>query len=292
MISNAAPRRRIAVLATTAAAGGLALVATTLVASPAANAAGHPDLKITQRISGSTTKGHTFDTITIKNHGTASASSVNIQLYTTTTSAFTDVFVGGAAVCEVMPAPKGYPYATACQITGSIAAGKSVSLKGDFGGTAGVKFTNLATVGEFQGDASYTDNRSSVTSWFGPRADLAVSGTAKPGTKKGHLTAVTTVVNHGPNNAVNIQEVVEVKNLNGALGSGTTGSCQTIPPATGYQFAFSCVRSSLNTGQAWKITFDYTGTSGKTATMKTTVTSQTKDPYTKNNAMTKTATVR
>ena len=98
MISNAAPRRRIAVLATTAAAGGLALVATTLVASPAANAAGHPDLRITQRISGSTAKGHTFDTITIKNHGTASASSVNIQLYTTTTSAFTDVFVGGAAV--------------------------------------------------------------------------------------------------------------------------------------------------------------------------------------------------
>jgi len=292
MISIAFTRRRIAVLAAAASTAGLAVVATGVVPAATANAAGHPDLRITQRISGSNTKGHAIDTITIKNHGTASASAVNVQMYTTTSSSFTDVFVGGAAVCEVMPAPKGYPYATACQITGSIAAGKSVSLKGDFGGTAGVKFTNLATVGEFQGDASYKDNRSSLTSWFGPRADLAVSGTAKPGTKKGHLTAVTTVVNHGPNNAVNIQEVVEVKNLNGALGSGTTGSCQTIPPATGYQFAFSCVRSSLNTGQAWKITFDYTGTSGKTATMKTTVTSQTKDPYTKNNTMTKTATVR
>jgi hypothetical protein len=191
-----------------------------------------------------------------------------------------------------MPAPAGYSDATACQFSGSITAGHSASFKGDFSGPVGAKFTTLATVGEFQGDANVKDNSSTVTSWFGPRANLGVGGTAKPGTKTGHLTAVTTVVNRGPNTAENLQEVVEVKKLNGALGSGSSGSCQTVPPASGYDFAFSCVKNSLAQGGAWKITFDYTGHSGDTATMVTTVTSQTKDPFTNNNKMTRTAKVK
>ncbi len=288
--TSTSTRRRVAVLA--AATIGVAAIGANLLSSQAADASGRPDLKISQRISGSTKSGHTIDTITVRNHGSATASAVSIQLYANTNGPFGDTFTGGAGTCEVIPAPKGYDYGTACQFSASIGAGKSASFIGDFSGTVGAKFTNLATVGDLQGDPNYKDNQSTVTSWFGRRADLRVVGTAKPGTKKGHVTAVTTVVNRGPNNASHIQEVIEVKHMASVVASGT-GTCQIVPPAAGYNLAFSCVRSGLNTGQAWKLTFDYRGgTSGQTATMKTMVSSFVKDPNSKNNTMTKTATVK
>jgi hypothetical protein len=289
MTTNARPIRFTAI------GTALALLSATAVAllasSGTASATGHPDLKITQHISGSSQSGHTFDTITVKNNGSLKARYVSLQLYTNTGGSFDNSY-SGHVTCEVMPAPTGYSDATACQFVDSISAGDSASFKGDFSGPVGAKFTTLATVGDFEGDANYNDNRSTVTSWFGPRANLGVGGTAKPGTKTGHLTAVTTVVNRGPNTAENLQEVVEVKKLNGVLGSGSSGSCQTVPPASGYDFAFSCVKNSLAQGGAWKITFDYTGHSGDTATMVTTVTSQTKDPFTNNNKMTRNAKVK
>jgi hypothetical protein len=282
-------RTRLAALGTAATLAGMTTLALLVTASGSAQASSQPDLKIKQFISGSSQSGHAFDTFTIKNNGSATASHVNMQMYTTTNSAFGDIFTSGPIVCEVMPVPAPYNYGTACQVTGTIAAGGSVKFKADFGGTAGVKFTNLATVGEFQGDANVKDNSNTVSSWFGPRADLALAGTAKSGPKNGHLTAVTTVFNHGPNKASHLQEAVEVKNVTGAHATGSSGSCQTITPATGYDFAFTCVKDALDAHHAWKITFDYSGTSGKSATMVTTISSLTKDPNSNNNKITRVA---
>ena len=292
MITRTRTTRRLAAVGTAVALAGITTAALLVTTTATAGATSQPDLKIAQHISGSAQSGHTFDTMTITNNGTATASHVNVQMYTSTDGPFGDTFTGSGWVCEVMPSPTPTGYATACQYSNSLAPGASVALKGDFSGTVGAKFTNLATVGDYQGDSHMTDNKSTATSWFGPRANLAVGGTAKPGTHTGHLTAVTTVVNRGPNTANNLQEVVEVKNLNGALGSGSSGSCQTVPPASGYDFAFSCVKNSLAQGAAWKITFDYTGHSGDSATMVTKVTSQTIDPVMSNNTMTRHATVK
>lgn len=286
--TRSATRARLAALGTVGALAGMTTLALLTTTTGSAGAAGHPDLKITQHVSGSSQSGHTFDTITVKNNGSATASHINVQMYTNTDSAFGDTFSGSGVVCEVMPAPKPYDYGTACQFSASLAHGDSVSVKGDFSGTVGVKFTNLATVGEYQGDAAVKDNSSTVSSWFGPRANLIVGGTAKTGTHQGHLTAVTTVVNRGPNTSDALQEVVEAKNVNGASASGP-GTCQVVPPTSGYDFAFSCVLNSLNQGSAWKLSFNYSGTSGKTATMVTKVTALTIDPYTKNNTITRTA---
>jgi hypothetical protein len=282
-------RARLAALGTIGALAGMTTLALLVTATGPAQATSSPDLKITQFISGSTQSGHAFDTFTIKNNGSAAASHVNMQMYTTVSGAFGDIFVSGSIVCEVMPVPAPYNFGTACQVSGSIAAGASVSFKADFSGTPGNKFTNLATVGEYQGDANNADNKSTVSSWFGIRADLALAGTAKSGPKKGHLTAVTTVVNRGPNKAVHLQEAVEVKNVSGATATGSSGSCQVIAPATGYDFAFTCVKDGLFAHKAWKITFDYRGTSGKKATMVTTISSLTKDPNSKNNKITRVA---
>ena len=281
-------RARLAAVSTAIALATLTAAALLTTTAGSAGAAGHPDLKITQHVSGSPQSGHTFDTITIKNNGSATASHVNVQMYTNTNSAFGDTFSGTGATCEVMPAPPPWNYGTACQFSASLAHGDSVSVKGDFSGTVGAKFTNLATVGEFQGDANLKDNSSQVTSWFGPRANLIVTGTAKTGTHTGHLTAVTTVVNRGPNTANALQELVEAKNVNAASATGS-GSCQVVPPASGFDFAFSCVRDSLAQGSAWKLTFNYSGPTGKTATMVTKVTALTIDPFTKNNTITRRA---
>lgn len=269
--------------------GAAAGAASVLISTGSASAAGRPDLAISQQVSGSTQRGHTYDTITIRNRGTASATHVNVEMLTSMSGPFTDVAISGPVVCEVMPPPPPYNYATACQVNGTLDSGAAIAFKFDFGGTVGAKFTNLAQVGEFQGDADGKNNSSKLTSWFGPRADLAVSGTAKTGTVRGHATTVTTVVNHGPNDASSIQETVEAKNVSGATAHGATGSCQVISPAPGYSFAAACVTNSLATGATWTITIDYHGTSGTTMTVATKVTALTKDPNPANNNMTRRA---
>jgi hypothetical protein len=281
--------RRVALLAVLAAAIGGGLAA---LGSENAAAAGQPDLAITQHISGSSQPGHLFDTLFIRNNGTAAATHVNIEILETmaSSSPFGDVFSGGAS-CEVMPAPAPYDYATACQLVDPIAAGAAQSLKGDFSGTTGVKFTTLAQVGEFQADANRKDNSSSRTTYFGPGADLRVRGTLKTGTKKGHATGVVHVGNRGPNDASSVQEVLEMKHVSGAKATGG-GSCQIIPAAKGYSLAASCVRASLVTGSVWTLTFDFAGTSGKRITVVTSATSQTTDPNPANNKITRRAVLK
>jgi hypothetical protein len=277
--------RRGAALLFAAAAGTAGAVLSTGTAA----AATQPDLAISQRVSGSSQHGHTLDTITIRNGGTASATHVNVEMLTTTSGPFTDVAISGQVACEVMPAPPPYDFATACQVSSSIDPGAAAAIKFDFGGTAGAKFTNLAQVGEFQADGNIKNNTSTLSSWFGPGADLALSGTAKTGTVRGHATTVTTAVDHGPNDASSLQETIEAKSVSSATAHGTTGSCQVIAPATGYSFAAACVTNSLATGAKWTLTIDYHGTSGKTMTVVTKITSLTKDPNTANNTITKKA---
>jgi hypothetical protein len=285
-------KNRFAAAVAAVALAGTAVAAVALADAGSAAAATHPDLKITQVISGSTKSGHTFDTLIIKNNGSAGASHVNVNLYTNTNGPFGDFFSGKSWTCEVMPAPPPYNYGTSCQVAGSIGAGKTASIKGDFSGTVGAAFTNVATVGEFQGDANLKDNSNTVSSWFGPRADLAVGGTAKTGTKSGHATTVTRVFNRGPNNANNLQETIEFKNVTGAHATGNGGSCQVIDPAAGYDFAASCVRNSLATRHRWTLTLDLEGTSGARVTAVTKVSSLTTDPKTTNNKMTRRVTLK
>jgi hypothetical protein len=269
--------------------GGL-VVATSataaIVAAPGAGASGSPDLSIAQQISGSTQKGHTFDTFVVKNHGGATASSVNVELFFTTKSTWRNSY-SGSVRCEVMPAPKGYDDATGCQLTSSLAAGASVSFKADISGTAGAAFTSLAEVGDFQGDSNYSNNTSTRATYFGPATDLAVAGSDQVGTTHGHATANITVVNRGPNDAQHLQVVSELTNASGAVAYGHGGSCQIVPAAAGYSLASSCVVDLLKTGANYKIRYDVTGTSGKVVKVVTTATSYGTDPNSKNNKITR-----
>src|SRR5438105_15883649 len=79
------------------------LTAGALIASPVlilapgpAAAAALPDLSVVQIISGSSQNGHLFDTFKVQNKGNATASHVDLDMYTTTSSRFTDVASGGA----------------------------------------------------------------------------------------------------------------------------------------------------------------------------------------------------
>jgi hypothetical protein len=280
-------RRGIALVSMT---GVLAVtgLATVVATTGTANAAGQPDLSITQTISGGTEAGQTFDRFTVVNHCTATASHINVELLITTKSHGFLISYAGPGTCEIMPAPAPYNFASACQFTDSLGAGDSVTSSAVMTGTAGKAFTALAEVGLFQPDSNVANNHSTVSSYFGIRADLAVRGTAKVGTKSGHATAVTTVVNRGPNTSSALQQTVEIKKAKSVSVSGTPHStCQIIPAASGYNLAASCVTSKLTNRQKWVLTFDYHGTSRKRIVIVTKVTALTKDPVTTNNTMTR-----
>jgi hypothetical protein len=103
---------------------------------------------------------------------------------------------------------------------------------------------------------------------------------------------VTTVVNRGPNTAKALQLIVEIKSTGwkGVTATATPlSSCQTIPPASGYDGAVSCVTDSLGTAAKWVLKFSYTGKKEAALTMKSTVSANTPaDPVSTNNHLTKT----
>jgi hypothetical protein len=152
-------------------------------------------------------------------------------------------------------------------------------------------------VGELSpADPTWSNNTSTKSSYYGPRADLALAETAAPGTASGKAKAVSTVTNHGPNTANALQMIVEIKSSGyhsvAATGNIST-SCQFIPPATGYNRAVSCVTNSLGTGKQWIVTFNYTGTAGTSLTIKTSVSANSPpDPVTTNNSRTKSTTYK
>jgi hypothetical protein len=282
-------------LAAGIATGALVLggaVAALAVSAGTASASSLPDLSISQHIVGSSKSGHTSNVVTVRNIGRATASHVNVQSYISSTSgAFYNLVSGSGATCEVMPGIGSYGWAFACQFSSSIAAGHSASFTVDESGTAGKQFTSVATVGLYQADSNPKNNTSKVTSWLGPRADLAVSGTTQSSTKKKHATAVTTVLNRGPNAASSLDEEISVKGASGVLASGNVGNGCKIDSAkpTGYDFGVTCHLNSLASGKKWILTFDYIGTSGKKITMKTTVSAfSPADPVSANNTINRT----
>jgi hypothetical protein len=257
-----------------------------LLRPAATRAAGGADLSIRQAFSGSSTSGKTIDTVTIHNAGPDTATNINYSKFLATTSSTVTV-TSNAGVCEFMPPPSSaWKLFDACQV-GSLAAGGNIVITVTWGGTAGLAFTSTVTVGSAVVDPNSSNNISTASSWYGPRADLKLTQTAAVGATSGKATFVHTIVNRGPNTANALQVVIEVKVTGGLSATYTAkplSSCQTIPPATGYQFAFACTTNSLATGATWTLTGTYTGTPGAAVSVKTTVSANSPpDPVTTNN---------
>jgi Domain of unknown function DUF11 len=260
-----------------AGSGGAVLVA------GSASAGSTADLAMSQSISGSSTSGHTVDTVTIHNKGSASASNVNLVTLLKSTSSHWSGF-GSAGVCEAFKAPSGYLGMVSCQV-GTMKSGATVKEVLTWSGTAGTAFSVFATVSDFgPADPVASNNTSTISSYFGPRANLVLTNSAKTGTKAGTATVTSTVVNHGPNNASALQMVIEIKGA-GYKSVHTSGTCQFIPAASGFAQAASCTLPSLKTGAKWTMTFSYTGTAGASLSVATTATAQSpSDPVTSNNS--------
>jgi Domain of unknown function DUF11 len=281
--------RRAAAAVAALALGGAATIL--VVTSPAA-ASGRPNLAIRQTMSTGSTNGETTDTIRLHNIGSATATNVNVAIYLKTTASLGEHLVGTAFNCEIMPAVSGFKSVIGCQLIASLKARRAKNLVIELSGAAGTRFTSTATVGVLnQDDSNYSNNTSTRTSYFGPRAELGASGTAVPGSTTGTVKAVTTVVNHGPSKAIGLQLIVEIQSSDfqsvGATAPST--SCQIIPPGAGYQAAASCVIDSLGVTKKWVLTFTYTGLAGGPIVVKSTVSAnRPADPVSSNNSFTKT----
>jgi len=278
--------RRLAASAITvtalAAGGGLAAFA---FDAGSAGASSTANLAISQTISGSATSGSTVDTLKVSNAGPNTATNVIVQLYLKSATTGYTVF-GNAGTCVVTPPPSGYTIGVMSCTLGSLASGASVSEVATLSGNVGVAFTTTATVGSSVADPSWTNNSSTVSSWFGPRADLAMTQTAATGASAGKATVVSTIVNHGPNTGNALQLVQEIHSSAGSVHatSNLAASCQFIPPAAGYTAAFACTTSSLNNAATWKVTLAYTGTPGSTLAVDSSVTANNPiDPVLTNN---------
>jgi hypothetical protein len=268
--------------------GTAALVA--VMGGSASAVSSNADVSVRQHISGGSSNGQTVDTLTIHNAGPSTANNVNVTMLLKSSSNFI-LTSTNRGTCETEPPPSGYLGLTTCQV-GTLASGTSVVETVKFTGQTGMAFSNYATVGVSSPvDLKLTNNSSTVSTYFGPRADLGLSGTAKPGTKAGTAKAVTTVLNRGPNTAKALQLIVEIKSTGwkGVNVSATPlSSCQTIPPSSGYDGAVSCVTDSLGTGAKWVLTFSYTGEKGVALKMVSTVSANTPaDPVSTNNHLTK-----
>jgi hypothetical protein len=256
----------------------VALVLTALVGSilwrpSAAHAAGSADLSVRQAFSGSSTSGRTVDTVTIHNAGPDAAANINYSKFLATTSSTVTV-TSNAGVCEFMPPPSNaWKLFDACQV-GSLAAGATLVITVTWGGTPGLAFTSTVTVGSSIVDPTTSNNISTASSWYGPRADLHLSQAGSIGSTAGKAKFVHTITNRGPNTANALQLIIEIKS-SGGLSVGYTAtplsSCQTIPPATGFQHAVACTTNSLATGAKWVLTGTYTGPAGTAVSAKTTV---------------------
>jgi large repetitive protein len=289
--STSRKRSLIAAVSTGAMAlvGMAAVVAVT--GGSASAATSNADVSVKQRISGGSSNGQTVDTLTIHNAGPSTANNVNLTMLQKSSSNFI-LTSANHGTCETEPPPTGYLGLATCQF-GALASGATVVETITFTGQTGRAFSNYATVGVSSPvDLTLANNSNTVSSYFGPRADLGLSGTAAPGTKSGTAKAVTTVTNHGPNTAKALQLIVEITSTGwkGVTVSATPlSSCQIIPPASGYNGAVSCVTDALGTGKKWVLTFSYTGAKGAALTMKTTTSANTPaDPKLSNNTMTKT----
>jgi hypothetical protein len=264
-----------------------AIVASILWRPSAAHAAGSADLSVRQAFSGSSTSGKTVDTVTIHNAGPDTATNINYSKFLATTSSAVTV-TSNVGVCEFMPPPSSaWKLFDACQV-GSLAAGGNIVITVTWGGTAGVAFTSTVTVGSSIVDPTSSNNISKASSWYGPRADLHLSQSGTIGSTAGKAKFVHTITNRGPNKANALQLIIEIKSSGSfSVGYSATplSSCQTIPPATGFQHAVACTTNSLATGAKWTLTGTYTGPAGTAVSVKTTVSANNPaDPVSRDNS--------
>jgi hypothetical protein len=284
-------RRRLVgvVCAATAVAASCAglLVATTGTATAATTA----DISVSQRIAGASASGSTLDVVTVHNAGSATANSIEAVYLMKSSVRSYSVRSSTSTPCQIEPAPPGYLSMVTCPL-GSLASGHSVVDTLTYSGTAGAAFSVTASIGDGSpADPKFANNTSTISSYFGPRADLRLAGTLKAGTTAGTAVAVTSVRNHGPNSAAALQEIIEIKSTHvstvRATASTPAASCQFVPAASGYDLAVACVTNSLATNALWTIKFTYTGTKGSALTAKSTVTANAPiDPVTSNNTQT------
>jgi hypothetical protein len=265
-------------------------VAVTMLSASGAAAASTADVSVSQRISGGTAAGATVDTVTVHNAGSATATGVNLALLLKSTSSSYSVHAS-RGTCQLQPAPPGYLAMASCQL-GSLASRHSVADTITWHGAQGKAFTSFASVGiASPADPKFGNNSSTVSSYFGPRADLRLTETAAAGKSAGTAKIVSTVVNRGPNTANALQLTAEIKSSGYKsvhASSNLSASCQFIPAANGYNRAVSCVTNTLATGKKWAVTFAYTGTKGGALTVKTSVSANGPiDPVTTNNSLTK-----
>jgi hypothetical protein len=284
-------RRRLTSLAAAAALVGAACAGATFIGSSTATAASTADISVSQHITGGSVSGSTIDTVTVHNAGSVAANSIEaVYLLKSTTTLFT-LLSSTTTPCQIEPAPTGYTLMATCPL-GSLASGHSTVDTLTLGGNVGVAFSLTASIGAGSPtDPNFKNNTSTVSSYYGPRADLRLSGTLAAGTKAGTATAVTTVLNAGPNNAAALQEIIEIKATGlsaiHATASTPAASCQFIPAATGYNKAVSCVTNSLATGAKWSLTLAYTGTKGIALTVNSAISANSPaDPVTSNNSQT------
>ncbi len=256
-----------------------------------AGASGTANLSVTQAVSNGTGSGNTIVTDSIHNSGPSTATNV-VETALLKVNGGSVSYLTGNAQCEQLPAPSGWTFMFDCQLA-SLASGHTWSPKFSLTSTNGAPFTRFVSVGEGgPGDPSLANNASTMNSYFGSRADLALSQAATAGASAGKVTVTDSVVNHGPWTASNLQNVIEINSpaFSGVLAaSNISAACQFIPPASGYNAAVSCTTASLAPGKTWTLTFSYSGGAGASLVQKGSVTALSPaDPATANNTATTT----
>ncbi len=268
------------------AAAGMAMIGGNAVASagPTAN------LSVSQAVSNGSAANRTTVTDHIYNGGPSTAVNVVATALLKTNGGAVS-YLTSNATCEQQPAPSGWSFMFTCQLA-SLPSGHTWQPKFTLTSTEGAPFTRFVSVGEGgPGDPSLANNSSTIHSFFGSRADLSLAQSATAGASAGKVTVTDSIRNNGPWTANHLQQVLEIKsptfkkvtassNLPGA-------SCLFIPPASGYNAAVSCTKSSLTPGSLWKLTFAYTGSPGGSLVQRGTISaSSPTDPVPGNNAVT------
>jgi hypothetical protein len=258
--------------------------------SSAANAAGTANLSVSQTVSNGTAANNTTVTDHIFNAGPSSATNVVATALLKTNSGAVS-YTTSNATCEQQPAPSGWSFMFTCQLP-SLASGHTWQPKFSLTSTKGAPFTRFVSVGEGgPGDPSLANNSSTLSSFFGSEADLALTQSATAGSSAGKVTITDSARNRGPWTANHLQEVLEITSptFRSVLASSNlpAASCLFIPPASGYNAAVSCSIGSLNPGAVWKLTFSYSGVAGGSLVQRGSISAiSPSDPVSSNNTAT------
>jgi hypothetical protein len=243
------------------AAAGLAMTS----GSSVANAAGTANLSVSQTVSDGSAPNRTTVTDHIHNAGPSMATNVVATALLKTNGGAVS-YLTSNAICAQQPAPAGWSFMFTCQLA-SLPSGHTWTPKFTLTSTRGAPFTRFLSVGESgPGDPSLANNSSTLNSFFGSEADLALSQAATTGASAGKVTITDSARNKGPWTAHNLQQVIEIKSPGFKAVTASSNlpgaSCLFIPPASGFNAAASCTLNSLSPGSLWKLTFAYTGSPG------------------------------